>query len=112
MAHRYARYLNIILGLWLVVSAFAWPHAPGQFTNAWMMGVIAAGSAAIALSVPGFRLVNTFVGIWLVISVYALPRFSGATALNNVVVGLLIAIASLAGPGRTVRLGDELRSPA
>ena len=106
-----ARYVNIILGLWLVVSAFAWPHSSAQFTNIWLMSLIAALSAAVAIGAPIFRFVNTFVGVWLAVSVYALPRLSSGTAMNNVVAGLLIAIVSLAGPGKTVLAPEELGAP-
>jgi hypothetical protein len=33
-----ARYANLLLGLWLLSSAFLWAHSPAQFRNSWSVG--------------------------------------------------------------------------
>jgi hypothetical protein len=93
-----ARYLNVALGIWLVISAFAWWHSPAHFTNTWLMGVITIVTALIAIGVPGFRFVNTAVGLWLMVSVGELPGVSSATSVNNAVVGVAITMLSFLGP--------------
>jgi len=90
-----ARYLNIVLGLWLFISAFAWHHGQAQFTNTWIMGIIVAAVGLISLSVPSFRYVNTIAGAWLIVSGFALPRANSGTTWNNVLVGIAVFLVSL-----------------
>ena len=103
MGYRRARYLNIALGIWLVISAYLWPHSTAQLANVWISGLIVARCAAVALATPGIRFFNTAVGIWLILSPFVLPRVSTATSWNNVLVGSLITLVSLVGPGRNFR---------
>jgi hypothetical protein len=95
MGSKGPRYWNIVLGTWLFISAFAWPHGQAQLTNTWVMGVIVVVAAVISLRVPAARYVQTIVGAWLIISAFALPRASYGTTWNNFIVGLLIAVLSL-----------------
>jgi uncharacterized membrane protein len=90
------RVANIILGVWLVVSAFLWPHSPSQSTNTWVLGVLCASFALIALAVPKVRYLNTALAVWLFISAWVLPRVSAATVWNNVLVAIAIFLFSLA----------------
>ena len=68
-----ARIVNIILGIWLVVSAFLWPHSYAQMNNAWIVGVLCVAFALVAMRVPEARYLNTLLAVWLFISVWALP---------------------------------------
>lgn len=105
------RALNVILGIWLFISAFVWPHTSAQMTNTWILGVLAVVFALIAwFAAPPARFLNTLLAIWLFISAWALPRVSVGTVWNNVIVAILLFIFSLvpgATPTRTVR-----RAPA
>src|SRR5262249_31763739 len=66
------RGLNIVLGIWLFISAFLWPHFEPQFTNTWLLGIICVAAAVVALRVPWFRYVNTALAIWLFISAFVM----------------------------------------
>lgn len=110
MTNRGARYLNILLGLWLFISAFAWPHRAWQWENTWIMGVITILVGFIAVGVPAARFVNTLVGIWLVISALGAVAQSPATRWNNVLVGIAIFIVSLVGSGAELRAGRRVTS--
>jgi uncharacterized membrane protein SirB2 len=90
-----ARTLNILVGIWLFISAFCWPHSSAQFANTWILGVICVVVAAIAMRVEQVRFLNTLVGIWLFISAFALPGSSPGTNWNNALVGVAIFIISL-----------------
>ena len=35
-----ARIVNLVLGIWLFISAFVWPHSTAQMTNTWILGVL------------------------------------------------------------------------
>jgi hypothetical protein len=86
----------VVLGIWLFISAFIWRHSQVQFTNTWIMGVIVTVVALIAFSYPAWRFINTLAGAWLVISGFALHRHAAGTAWNNVIVGILVFLISLA----------------
>lgn len=94
-----ARALNIILGIWLFISAFVWDHTAAQRTNTWILGVLCVAFALIALGVPMVRYLNTILAIWLFISAFALPDVSIGTVWNNALVAIAIFIISLVPGG-------------
>jgi hypothetical protein len=88
--------LNALLGGWLFISAFLWPHTLAQFHNAWIAGTLVACFALAAIAgVRTARYVNVALGFWLFVVTLALPRMSGATTLNNVLVAVAIIVTSL-----------------
>ena len=90
------RVVNIVLGIWLFISAFLWPHSYAQMTNTWICGVLAVAFAMIAVRVPEARYLNTLLGVWLFVSVWALPTINAATPWNNALVAVAIFLVSLA----------------
>ena len=92
-----ARAANVILGIWLFISAFIWPHSVSQFNNTWILGVLCVAFALIAMAIPQARYLNTALAIWLFASVWVLPRLSTATAWNNALVAVAIFFFSLVG---------------
>lgn len=98
-----ARGVNVALGVWLFVSAFIWPHSYAQFTNSWIVGVLVAAVAVIAMWAPPARYLNAALGVWLFISAFALPSVSSATVWNHVIVGIAIFAASLMSTTTRVR---------
>ncbi|MBI5545397.1 MAG: hypothetical protein HY901_16045 [Deltaproteobacteria bacterium] len=91
-----ARVANIVLGIWLFMSAFLWPHSPQQATNTWVMGVLCVSFAIVALAMPQASYLNTALSAWLLVSAFVLPRVSSATLWNNALVAVAIFLASLA----------------
>ncbi len=96
-----ARWLNVVLGVWLFISAFLWPHTAAERTNTWILGVLCVVFALIAMSQPAARWLNTILAIWLFISVWALPHQNLATMWNNAIVAIVVFLASLVGTSRT-----------
>lgn len=90
-----ARYINLLLGVWLVISAFVWRHTPEQQTNAWIVGVLVAVIALVAIGRERARYVNTVLSIWLFVSIWALPTALEATQWNHGLVALAVFIFSL-----------------
>jgi hypothetical protein len=99
------RIVNVILGVWLFISAFAWPHTHAQMTNTWILGVLCVIFALIAMAVPWVRYLNTLLAIWLFISAWALPMESPGTVWNNVLVAIAIFIVSLIPSDATTSRG-------
>ena len=91
-----ARFVNIVVGAWLFISAFVWQHTGAEFTNTWICGVLAVVFAVIALSTPMARWLNTLLAIWLVIGTLAFRWVEPGTVWNNLICAAVIFIASLA----------------
>ena len=90
-----ARYINLLLGVWLVISAFVWQHTLEQQTNAWIVGVLVAVFALVAIGREQARYLNTALSIWLFVSIWALPTVAEATQWNHGLVALAVFIFSL-----------------
>jgi hypothetical protein len=99
------RAVNIVLGVWLFISAFIWPHSSAQSTNTWLMGVLCVLFAWLATTAAWARYLNTVLAVWLFISVWALPGANAGTAWNNALVAIAIFFVSL------VETGARLRGP-
>ncbi|HZU84437.1 MAG TPA: SPW repeat protein [Polyangiaceae bacterium] len=98
------RIINVILGVWLFISAFIWPHTQAQMTNTWICGVLVVIFALVSMAVPWVRYLNTLLAIWLFISAWALPTAHAGTIWNNVLVAIAVFIVSLV-PNATTATG-------
>jgi hypothetical protein len=86
---------NVLLGLWLIVSAFLWVHTRASQTNTWLVGLTVAAVAMIAMSVPRVRLLNTITSAWLFVSSVWLFEAASGAIWNNVVVAIAVFVLSL-----------------
>ncbi len=92
----WARAVNAVLGVWLFVSAFAWPHATSQQTNTWILGLFAVLFAGIGAYVAASaRWVNAAIAALLFMSAFALPSISKATVANDLIVAVAMLACSL-----------------
>jgi hypothetical protein len=98
-----ARFVTVLLGAWLLVTAFLWHHSRAQFLNSLLMAIIVIVSSLIAIGAPRFRFVTAAAGVWLVCSFFAWQDQAPATSWNNVLVGGAIALASAFGPDEAER---------
>jgi hypothetical protein len=89
-----ARLMNVVWGVWLVISVFMWPHSDAQFVNAWICGSVLLLLAAVTMRFPVLHPASGALGLWLIAS-SLLFESNGATVWNHTVMGLLIATASL-----------------
>jgi hypothetical protein len=87
-----ARIANAVVGSWLFVSAFLWPHLPAQRHNAWIVGMVAVSCALAGLTGHRWgRYVNAAAGGWLIVS--SLQRLiHPLTFWNHMVVGFLLVL--------------------
>jgi hypothetical protein len=96
------RWIDIVAGAWLFISAFVWPHALAAQTNTWVVGALIAAFAIASWFWPALRYVDTVLAIWLFISSWFFPHTAG-TAWNNAVVAIIVFFASLAPGNETPR---------
>jgi hypothetical protein len=97
-----ARTLNLIVALWLFVSAFAWPRTAPSFTNAWVVGLLAAVFAVVGMTRAKARFANTALSAWLLVSAFVLPQRSPIARWNDVAVAGVMLLLSLV-PGTMYR---------
>lgn len=90
-----ARIVNIVVGVWLFISAFVWPHTASARTNTWIVGALCAIFALIALRNPPVRWLNTVLSIWLFFSALSIHHLTGGTLWNNLIAAIVMFIASL-----------------
>ena len=90
-----ARIVNLVLGIWLFISAFVWTHTTAQMTNTWILGVLTVIFALVAMRFPPVRYLNTVLAIWLFISAFALHRLNNGTVWNNALLAVVIFFLSL-----------------
>jgi urea transporter len=83
-----------ILGGWLFLSAFMWPHDDGQFMLAVVGGFLGCLFSAIALFKGKQDMRNGLLGGWLVFGALALPAQSRISSANHVIVGLALLLFS------------------
>lgn len=101
------RALNVALGTWLFLSAFAWHHTRWQFISTAIAGLLVIVFALAACIAPRVRYLNTTLAAYLFVSAWfysstTLPEM--ATQWHNAIVGLWIFLISVlhdgpVGPG-------------
>ena len=97
------RVANVVLGIWLFLSAFLWPHSPGSKANTWIVGLIVMAVAALGSLAPASRWLNTAAAVWLFFSTFWLSHVSRATVWNNAIVAVVVFLVSLIANARTAR---------
>ena len=113
-ATRTASVLNVIAGIWLIISPFALGYAnPGLRGAEWdtvVIGIVVAVLAWIRAANPlhfvGLSWINFVLGIWLLISPFVLRYSAQPTAMwNDVIMGIIVIVLSICSAAAT-------RSPA
>jgi SPW repeat len=93
------RWVSLLLGIWLFISAFAWPHAMAQQTNTWIVGVLMVIVSILAMFAPQARFINTVLAIWLFVSTLVMAHQTTTTVWNNCIVAIVVFALSLVPSG-------------
>jgi hypothetical protein len=88
-------WVNLVIGVWLIISAFAWPHLLAAQTNAWMVGTLIAVASVFSMFVPSARYVATVLSIWLFFSAIAFSGARGGTPWHDVIAAIVVFLVSL-----------------
>ncbi|MFN7134582.1 MAG: hypothetical protein ACK4N5_21060 [Myxococcales bacterium] len=95
----HARAINVLLGIWLVVSAFLWTHTGAQRVNTVVVGVLCVAFSVLAAKLQPARFLNTLLAVWLFISAFALPSAASATVWNNALIAVMLFMLSMMAGG-------------
>jgi hypothetical protein len=94
-----ARILNALLGVWLLFSAFAWPHTLAQQANAALCGIACVVFAVAGLFLEPARYLSAALGAWVFVSAFLFPTLNALTLWNNAVIGIAIFATALLAAG-------------
>lgn len=94
-SRRWPSIASIVAGTWLIVSAFAWPHADASRTNSWFVGLLVVAGGVWGLREPVGRLLNTLLASWLLFSTFAISPRSELTLWHNSLMALVLLVLSL-----------------
>lgn len=83
-----ARWVNLVLGGWLFLSAFIGKDGPYQSINMGMLGLVIAGLARLG-GPSAFRLGTAVVAMWLFWSPFVLPAPGPWTVWNDCLLGMI-----------------------
>jgi hypothetical protein len=94
-----ARIFNVLIGAWLFLSAFAWPHTSLARSAALICGGLTAVLSLGTIYVSGLRYLTAVVATALfVISMTSAERFD-RTFWHNGVIAVVIFVAALVDRG-------------
>ena len=91
----WTHYAEILLGLWLIISAYCWPHPVPTRTNTWVFGLIIVVAGLSTVGTPSARWTDRVAAVLLVILTLPMARFSIGTAANNIIVAIAVILLSL-----------------
>lgn len=83
-----ARWVNLVLGGWLFLSALLWQDSPSQSINMGMFGLVIAGLARLGGPLA-FRLGTAAVAMWLFWSPFVLPAAGPWSVCNDCLLGMI-----------------------
>lgn len=118
---RTASGINVVLGVWLIVAAFAVAVSQEAYWNDLLVGIIVLVLAAARLSKPteGTKpasWVNAAIGVWLIAAPFILGYEVDREMWNDVIVGILVLLfaawsASMPREADTARTTTAEREP-
>ena len=103
------RIFNALIGIWLFVTAFMWPHTSAEMTVTVVAAILTFALAILAIYTQAARYLNAIVAVLLFLSVLTLPSLARATQWNNAIVAIAIFVAALVDNGpQAIRQEREL----
>jgi hypothetical protein len=89
-----ARLFNILMGMWLFVSAFVLPQGRGQVASTAVLGVLTTLFAVLTSYDQRSRYLTEIIGALVVVLAFAAHPLGSAAFWHNGVMGISIAVAA------------------
>jgi uncharacterized membrane protein YjjP (DUF1212 family) len=103
-----AAIIDILVGLWIFMSTFAWQHTTPEFINTIVCGALAVWFGIAALADRRARYLELALASWLLLSGHVLTGASRETLWNNTVCAFALFVGGLLGGWR--RRAHDLRA--
>ena len=111
------RIFNVLIGTWLFLSAFGWPHSPAQGMTALICGALTLLTALASIFYPRVRYLTATIAVVLFVASLATasPRYD-LTFWHNAVFAIVIFLIALFDKGtigarQRYGVRDELSQP-
>lgn len=104
-----ARIVNVLIGTWLFLSAFGWPHSPAQGMTALVCGALTLLTALLSIYYPRVRYLTALIAVVLFVGSLATAGRYDRTFWHNAVVAIAIFVVALFDRG-TLRERRHLRA--
>jgi hypothetical protein len=112
------RIFNVLLGTWLFMSAFAWPHTPAQGMATMACALLTVLTALVSIYYPRVRYLTAMIAVALFVASLATASSMSQTFWHNAVIAIVIFLVALfdkgtvgAGSRRWRNASDELGGP-
>lgn len=102
--------INLILGAWLIVSAWFLNYNSGAIWNQEILGIIVVILSLVRLAAPSQQwasFLNGVAGIWLIIAPFIIGFQHSVSYWNSIIVGIIIAW--IAFSNSAIRYGSHNR---
>ncbi len=86
--------VNLVLGIWLIVSPFLFGYTSGAIANSVILGIIVAVLAIVRLAMPNqtwASWLNGVAGLWLIVAPFLFGFMDAAVLWNQIIVGVVVA---------------------
>lgn len=93
------RIFTFLIGTWLFLSAFAWPHQSAQGFIALVCGALTVFFALLTIYLPNVRYMTAATAVVLFVSSVAASSRLDRTFWHNAVIAVAIFIAAVFDPG-------------
>ena len=107
-----ARWINVVLGIWLVIVALLFGPRGGFFGDHLVVGTAIFVLAFLAMADPRFRLGNVVLGGWVALSPFVFGYLDRGIAENDIVVGILVVNFALWRPAGPRHRREPMRTAA
>ena len=94
-----ARIFNVLLGTWLFLSAFMWPHQSAQGFIALVCGALTVFFALMTIYLPNVRYMTAATAVVLFVASIASSSRLDRTFWHNAVIAVAIFVAAVLDPG-------------
>jgi hypothetical protein len=94
-----SRIFNVLLGVWLFISAFAWRHSPAQFWAALICGAVTILLTLGTAYVPALRYVVAAFAVFLFVESLTAAAGFRRTAWHDAIIAIAIFVAALLNRG-------------
>jgi hypothetical protein len=102
-----AQIFSVLMGVWLFLSGFAWPHTSTQIGYAGVLGALTVVFALLSERIVWARYASLAIGAVVFLLAFSLFHHGGAPFWNYAIIGVSIAVGGLLNQPGSIRRERE-----